>query len=119
MDGGIRKKSSSGLHEADWDEVDLSFLGTEIESRVLEFFNSTEGLKYDIVDLFLNQIINTNRVVSRGSFCSDWCAQALGIPHSALYSPETLRGLLLYIKSLKENPSLIKDSGGFDEGYKT
>ena len=112
MDGGIRKKSSAGLHVDDWDSIDLSFLGEDVKSKVLSYFSSTEGLKYDIVDLFLNQIINTNRVVSRGSFCSDWCAQALDIPHSALYSPETLKGLLLYIKSIKEG-------GGFNEGYKT
>lgn len=100
MDKGVRKKVID-LKPENWDLVDLpSYLAPE----VLEYFERTKGQKYGWLDLIRSQIFNTASDEEGTSFCSEWCAKAIGIPSPTIYSPKTLHLLLLYLFSsnLKE-----------------
>ena len=100
MDKGVRKKVID-LKPENWYLVDLpSYLAPE----VLEYFELTKGQKYGWLDLIRSQIFNTASDEEGTSFCSEWCAKAIGIPSPTIYSPKTLHLLLLYLFSsnLKE-----------------
>lgn len=100
MDKGVRKKVID-LKPENWDLVDLP---SYLAPRVLEYFELTKGQKYGWLDLIRSQIFNTASDEEGTSFCSEWCAKAIGIPSPTIYSPKTLHLLLLYLFSsnLKE-----------------
>jgi hypothetical protein len=100
MDKGVRKKVID-LKPENWDLVDLP---SYLAPGVLEYFELTKGQKYGWLDLIRSQIFNTASDEEGTSFCSEWCAKAIGIPSPTIYSPKTLHLLLLYLFSsnLKE-----------------
>ena len=93
MDGGVREKKID-LNSEKWDVIDLPF---HFRERVLEYYSSTKGKKYGWLDLIRSQIFNTARDESGAFFCSEWCANALGIPSPTIYSPKTLHALVLFL----------------------
>ena len=100
MDKGVRKKVID-LKPENWDLVDLP---SYLAPGVLEYFELTKCQKYGWLDLIRSQIFNTASDEEGTSFCSEWCAKAIGIPSPTIYSPKTLHLLLLYLLSsnLKE-----------------
>ena len=93
MDGGVREKEIY-LSSENWDLVDLP---SYLAPRVLEYFELTKGQKYGWLDLIRSQIFNTASDEEGTSFCSEWCAKALGIPSPTIYSPKTLHALVLFL----------------------
>lgn len=97
MDGGVRGKKIDFKPEH-WDFIDY---GDEVDAKILAYYENTKKHKYSWWDLIRSQIFNTAGNQDGAAFCSDWCAAAIGIPNSTLYSPKTLGPLLEYLKSLK------------------
>ena len=85
QDGGVRAKRIE-FNPAHWDFVDLPWADP---AAVLRHFRRTDGEPYGWTDLLWRQ--NFNRPGdSIGSFCSEWCAAALGLSNPQQYSPGTL-----------------------------
>ena len=103
MDKGVRKKVID-LKPENWDLVDLP---SYLAPMVLEYFERTKGQKYGWLDLIRSQIFNTASDKEGTSFCSEWCAKALGIPSPTIYSPKTLHALVLFLleNDFKESTS--------------
>lgn len=90
MDGGVRSKEIE-MNPDHWDLIELP---DHMVKRVLDYYAETAGQRYSWLDLILSQLFNGNHDEDRASFCSDWCAAALGIPNPTLYSPVTLANLV-------------------------
>lgn len=86
MDGGVRSKTIDFKPEH-WDMVELP---ESMRQKVLDYYESTKGQRYSWLDLIRSQIFNGNSDEDGASFCSEWCAAALGLPNPATYSPQTL-----------------------------
>ena len=85
-DGGVRCKIAS-LPEDRWDIIQINFNNGE---SVLKHYSDTNGRPYGWLDLIKGQIFKTNPSDSKGDFCSEWCAAALGLPNPKQYSPKDL-----------------------------
>ena len=85
-DGGVRCKIAS-LPEDHWDIIQINFNNGE---SVLKHYSDTKGRPYGWLDLIKGQIFKTNSSDSKGDFCSEWCAAALGLPNPKQYSPKDL-----------------------------
>ncbi|NLC21106.1 MAG: hypothetical protein GX771_04250 [Halomonadaceae bacterium] len=92
MDGGVRWKVIN-LNSGNWDLIELPWASG---SEVVRYFVATDHQKYGLASLVVNQLFNRN-VLGEAPFCSEWCADALGLPNPATYSPATLMGLCGYI----------------------
>lgn len=86
MDKGVRSKVIDFKPEH-WDMVELP---ASLHHRVLGYYESTKGQRYSWLDLIRCQIFNSNADEDGASFCSEWCAAAIGFPNPATYSPQTL-----------------------------
>lgn len=93
MDGGVREKTIVYKPEH-WDLITLP---EELAPKILAYYELTKGDKYSWLDLIRSQVFNSVADEAGASFCSDWCAAALGIPSPTLYSPATLNDLLLWL----------------------
>jgi hypothetical protein len=102
MDGGVRSKrvgksdDQISLGEEHWDLIQLPWADT---ARALQHFEKTQYNPYGWVQLLSSQIFNRNTGSDKGDFCSNWCAEALGLPSPLIYSPETLWQLVVFINS--------------------
>ena len=96
MDGGVRSKIID-LGSGNWDLIDLPWADAD---SVLEHFQRTDHVRYGLISLAFSQLLNRNRVSQGAQFCSEWCADALGLPNPATYSPATLMGLCGYIHQI-------------------
>lgn len=85
LDGGVRAKRIDP-NPAHWDFVALPW-ATDYEVKML--YAQTQGEPYGWLDLLWRQAFNRPGD-SRGWFCSEWCAAALGLPAPQAYSPATL-----------------------------
>ena len=90
MDKGVRSKVIDFKPEH-WDMVRLP---EPLSKRVIDHFAVTRGQRYSWLDLIRSQIFNGNADEDGASFCSEWCAAALGLPNPATYSPQTLSDLV-------------------------
>lgn len=86
MDKGVRSKVIDFKPEH-WVMVELPDFTRQ---RVLDYYEATKGQRYSWLDLIRSQIFNGNADEDGASFCSEWCAAALGLPNPATYSPRTL-----------------------------
>mgnify|MGYP002641809513 CR=1 FL=1 len=89
----VRKKKIVPT-EGRWDFIEVD---TDLD-YIINFYSSTEGMKYDWLGIFLSQFIPLGIQSERRWFCSEWCASALKLTESSQYSPQ---GLYLYLTSLK------------------
>lgn len=103
MDGGVRAKAID-LNNGNWDVIPLPWVDAV---RVLVFFEQTEGRAYDWLGLYRGQLFNRGRRDGSKYFCSEWCAEALGIPAPEMYRPDRLGELVEFI---------LKTKGGCDVG---
>lgn len=96
QDGGVRA-ASINYNSGHWDIVPITFVDS---IKVLNHYQKTKGHKYSYSDLVFKQILNTKFNNTRADFCSEWCAEALGIPISSSLNPGELIELVKYIESL-------------------
>lgn len=97
MDGGVRAKKID-LDSGHWDVYELPWANA---TDILHYFHKSDPYKYSIVSLVTSQVFNRNKKEDTKQFCSQWCANALGLPSSSTYSPKTLLALCEYITKLK------------------
>lgn len=93
QDKGVRKKFID-LDPANWDFVELPWAD---EQKALNYFEETDAFTYGWLSLLWSQMFNRN-VPDKGSqFCSEWVANAIGLPNAVSYSPRTLGEMCQYI----------------------
>lgn len=92
MDGGVRSKWID-LADGKWDVIDLPWAD---EDGALDYFERTNGEKYSWSSLIWSQFFGRETDEPKASFCSEWCAAALGLPTPVIYSPEALGKLCIY-----------------------
>lgn len=90
MDGGVRSKRIA-FRDDHWDMLDLP---QRFDAAILAHFDATRGSRYSWLDLIRSQIFNTGANEVGASFCSEWCAEALGLPNGTIFSPRTLGELI-------------------------
>lgn len=93
MDKGVRAKSID-FNAEHWDLIPLP---DYLRPRIRAYFDKTHGEPYSWLDLVRSQTFNGAYDQEGASFCSDWCAAALGLPNSVTYSPKTLGDLVVWI----------------------
>ena len=81
----VRKKE---IHptQGRWDYLDVEI----DEDRLNTIFANTKGAGYGWLGIVFSQFIRANRHSEQRWFCSEWCAEVLGLEHSNRYSPEDL-----------------------------
>lgn len=96
MDGGVRRKQID-LNDGKWDLVDLDWV---TEEQVVSYFNKTDHYRYGYFGLIKAQLFNRGKGQSKAPFCSEWCADACGIPTASSLSPHTLGKLVKWVNKL-------------------
>jgi hypothetical protein len=92
MDGGVRRKKID-LLDGKWNLFDLP--GVSAES-VEDYFLVTDHHRYGLLSLLTSQIFNRGQSMREAQFCSEWCANALGIPRGVIYSPVAVKEVALW-----------------------
>ena len=98
MDKGVRRKCID-TDSGHWDLIPLPFAEGE---RIHEYFMQTDANRYGWIGLIRSQMFNRNRKTHGAQFCSEWCANALGLPNAPSYSPASLGRLVRYINEVKK-----------------
>jgi hypothetical protein len=102
MDGGVRAKQID-LKPEHWDLIDLPWAD---ESFAFDYFLKTNGEPYSWAGIFWSQVFGREYDEPKAAFCSDWCAAALKIPSSTIYSPESLGKLCQFLTELTKANSM-------------
>ena len=108
MDGGVRAKCIN--YDTDkWDFLELPWVRPE---SVIDYFQLTDDYKYGWGGLVTSQLFNLNRTDKSTTFCSQWCAAAVGLPSPASYSPATLGALCGFVGNLiaPNNKELVDET---------
>ena len=84
-DGGVRGKRID-LSPEWWHLVEIRGYPS---SGILARFNETKGVRYGWLDILCRQILHLP-IKSKGYFCSEWCAYALGLPEPTSWTPGML-----------------------------
>ncbi|WP_274570660.1 hypothetical protein V6667_06440 [Neisseria leonii] len=84
-DGGVRAKTMP-LSEDKWDLIELR--QADLLPRINYWFLQTRGAPYDTIGA-LGVVLPLSGSLKKW-FCSEWCAQVLGLPQPETYSPNTL-----------------------------
>lgn len=84
-DGGVRAKVMA-LPSDKWDVIELPWAD---DDAVTDWFVAHERDRYGWLDLLTGQLLGMRRD-SRGVFCSEACAKALGMRNSTRMSPQAL-----------------------------
>lgn len=95
MDGGVRSKKI----ELDLNKWDLIPLPKADAEKIISYFKETDHWRYGWLGLILNQFLNLNRETKKCTFCSQWCAAALGLPNSSSLSPDSLGKWALFLNN--------------------
>lgn len=82
-DGGVRKKVMQ-LPPERWDLIEVNI---EPE-KVRDFFAKTQGAKYDLIGVL--GVVLRIRDSKTKYFCSEWCAECLGLNKPHKFSPNQL-----------------------------
>lgn len=93
QDNGVRRKAID-LDPEKWDLIELPWADTEKAKR---YFEASDEFKYGWLSLLSSQLFNRNRSNKNSQFCSEWCANALGLTNSSSYSPRTLGNMCLWL----------------------
>jgi hypothetical protein len=86
MDGGVRAKQID-LDPVKWDLIELPWADAR---KVVAYFVKTDGDTYGWWSLLKSQLFNRNVAKPGQQFCSEWCANALGLPNAVIHSPGSL-----------------------------
>ena len=68
--------------------------------QLIAHFAATQGQTYDWIGLVGSQVFNRGVNNKGAAFCSEWIAQAGGVPNPELYNPGTLRDLNRYLNEV-------------------
>lgn len=82
-DGGVRKKVMQ-LPPERWDLIEVNI----DPYKVRDFFAKTQGLKYDLIGAL--GVVLRIRDSKTKYFCSEWCAECLGLNKPHKFSPNSL-----------------------------
>lgn len=93
MDKGVRRKVID-LKPENWDLIELPWADEMTASR---FYLATRGQRYSWLSIVWSQFFGREYDEPKASFCSEWCAQSLGLPTPCIYSPESLGKLCEFI----------------------
>lgn len=93
MDKGVRRKRID-LDSGSWDVVPLPWADAD---QVIEFFEQTDYRAYNWLGLLSSQVLNLGKAWPDAAFCSEWCAEALGVPDPSMYSPAALGELARFM----------------------
>ena len=86
-DGGVRRKVM--LLPADkWDLIPLPAVTT---AQIEQHYTATKGSGYDLPGAI--GLVLPARQRRQRWFCSEWCAEVMGLPESWRYSPNSLAGV--------------------------
>ena len=85
-DGGVRCKVMP-LPKEKWDLIPLPG-GREAGARLSVLWTKTRGQRYDLPGA-LGLVLRTGQCCGRW-FCSEWCAEAVGLPEGWRFSPNSL-----------------------------
>lgn len=96
MDKGVRRKLIN-LKPDNWDLIELPWADSE---RVRDYFAQTDDDAYGWLGLIRSQLFNRGRAQRDAQFCSEWCANAMGLPNAPSYSPASMGRLAEYINRL-------------------
>ena len=80
-EGYVRAKSIDyNKNSSKWDIYQITGLNNNADERILEFFNRTDGMKYDYLGVVLSHFLPFFNIHNRSEyFCSEWCAEALDL----------------------------------------
>lgn len=95
QDKGVRKKLID-INDGKWDLIDLPWVDG---SKVKDYFNETDENTYGWWRLVTSQLFNLGKDSKYSQFCSEWCANALGIPSASSYSPKSLYNICNWINT--------------------
>lgn len=90
-DGGVRCKAIN-LKPDNWDLYPIPWARAD---DVISYYNKTQFQPYGLFDLTMRQIMRLPATDRRGQFCSEWCANALGLPDARDISPAGLLRICL------------------------
>ena len=97
-DGGVRVKKFLS-DELSWDIIEIPFIAPE---QIENHFNNTKNKPYGWLDLFQSQLLGRRTGDNRGDFCSEWCADALGLESATRYSPGLLGEVVKWAVQVKK-----------------
>lgn len=92
-DGGVRKVTRNLLPDR-WDIITVGRVNRQDLDRLII---EEAGAGYDYLGLFGSQFFASGWQSRKRWFCSEICAEVLGLPDPQRYSPESLRRLLLFL----------------------
>jgi hypothetical protein len=95
MDKGVRRKLIDH-DDGKWDLIELPWAD---ENLIRSYFYETDANQYGWLGLIRSQLFNRGRNQEGAQFCSEWCANALGLPNAPSYSPSSLANQISYINS--------------------
>lgn len=111
MDGGVRFKRIDYSNKSDWDVIDLPWAD---EERAMAYFKERIGTSYNLRGnvRFLFGFIRGD---SRGEFCSEACAGALGLKNPWQVAPNALANIVALINE-RYKMNALNFIGEDDEG---
>jgi len=104
MDGGVRFKEI----EYDLTKWDIFELPWADEQKALEYFKANQGKSYNIRGN-IHFLLGFVRGNSEGLFCSEACAEALGLQSGWLFAPNALAHIIMLVNE-KETKMLLNSA---------
>ena len=93
-DGGVRKKLIT-LKPENWDIFQIKV--NIDDNYFIDFYNKTNGKKYDLKGILLSQIFPFNKQNNDEYFCSEWCANIFKLKNTTINPNE----LFIELRKLK------------------
>lgn len=85
-DKGVRPKQID-IKNGSWGVYDIPWANP---ADVLAYYTRTQHHPYGFLDLVLRNVLRIPSRDGKGQFCSEWCANALGLPDARDHSPASL-----------------------------
>lgn len=95
MDNGVRAKVID-LDDGNWELIEIEWASAK---EVHDYYSQTCSRPYGWLDLVMRQILRLPILDDAGEFCSEWCANALGLPDARDHSPASLARLVRKINA--------------------
>lgn len=95
-DGGVRSKAIL-LRSDTWDLLHLPLCFYNAE-RANQLLTRAAGARYDYPGIMLSHVFSLNRHAAHRWFCSEFCAELIGVPNPHTYSPQAFYDLVHYMR---------------------
>lgn len=115
-DGGVRSKTIILLEE-NWDLLHLPARFFD-PLRAESLLARSQGASYDYPGILFSHVFSLNRHADNRWFCSEFCAELIGVPNPHTYSPQAFYDLVHYIegRSLDQLPNSCQHGATFLQG---